>query len=103
AQKSYLNRTQYGGRLGGPITKNKVFFFVLVDNQRYLAKQSFVTNVFTELARQGIFRYSAGQRNANAQAARPSVHLAGNPLVPVTSFHLFTDVMAPFRTGITTV
>src|SRR5213083_1179782 len=46
AQKSYLNRTQYGGRLGGPIIKNKVFFFVLIDNQRYLAKQSFVTNVF---------------------------------------------------------
>src|SRR5437867_4098710 len=103
AQKSYLNRTQYGGRLGGPIIKNKAFFFVLIDNQRYLAKQSFVTNVFTDLARQGIFRYSPGQRNANAQAARPSVDLAGNPLVPVTSFNLFTDVRDPFRTGMTTV
>src|SRR5438093_1774170 len=103
AQKSYLNRTQYGGRLGGPIIKNKAFFFVLMDNQRYLAKQSFVTNVFTDPARQGIFRYSPGQRNANAQAARPSVELAGNPLVPVTSFNLFTDVKDPFRTGMTTV
>ena len=103
AQKSYQNRTQYGGRVGGPIIKNKAFFFVLIDNQRYLAKQSFVTNVFTDLARQGIFRYSPGQRNANAQAARPSVDLAGNPLVPVTSFNLFSDVRDPFRTGMTTV
>src|SRR5437867_4443549 len=103
AQKSYLNRTQYGGRLGGPIIKNKAFFFVLIDNQQYLAKQSFVTNVFTDLGRQGIFRYSPVQRNANAQAARPSVDLAGNPLVPVTSFNLFTDVRDPFRTGMTTV
>jgi hypothetical protein len=31
--KSYVNRNQYGGRLAGPIIKNKAFFFVLVDNQ----------------------------------------------------------------------
>src|SRR5207247_9721564 len=31
AQKSYLNRNQYGGRLGGPVIKNKAFFFVLID------------------------------------------------------------------------
>ncbi len=103
AEKSYVNRNQYGGRLAGPIIRNKAFFFVLVDNQRYLTKQTFVTNVFTGLARQGIFRYSPGLRSANALAARPSVDLAGNPLVPITSFNLFTDVRDPLRTGFTTV
>jgi hypothetical protein len=32
APKSYSNRNQFGGRLGGPIVKNKAFFFVLVDD-----------------------------------------------------------------------
>jgi hypothetical protein len=103
APKSYVNQNQYGGRLGGPIIKNKAFFFVLIDNQRYLAKQTTNSIVYTDLARQGIFRYSPGRRNANAQAASPSVDLAGNPLVPVTSFNLFSDVRDPYRTGLTTV
>ena len=103
APKSYVNRNQYGGRVAGPIIKNKAFFFVLIDNQQYLTKQTFVTNVFTDQARQGNFRYIPGQRNASSQAARPSVDLAGNPLGPVTSFNLFSDVRDPFRTGMTTV
>jgi hypothetical protein len=43
--KAFLNRNQYGGRLGGPILKNKAFFFLLVDNQRYLQKENFVATV----------------------------------------------------------
>src|SRR5262245_37823166 len=38
AQKSYQNRNQFGGRIGGPIKRNKAFFFVLYDGQRYLEK-----------------------------------------------------------------
>ena len=99
APKSYVNQNQYGGRLGGPIIKNRAFFFVLIDNQKYIAKQTTNSIVFTDLARQGIFRYSPGRRNANAQAASPSVDYSGNPLFPITSFNLFTDVNDPYRTG----
>ena len=104
APKSYLNRSQYGGRLGGPILRNKAFFFVLVDNQRYLQKDTFVSPVLTAQARQGIFRYMNGQANSNALSAAPSVDLAGNVLNPagLRSFNLFSDVQDPFRTGITT-
>src|SRR5262252_251118 len=102
APKSYVNQNQYGGRLGGPIIKNKAFFFVLIDNQKYIAKSTTNSIVFTDLARQGIFRYSAGRRNANAQAASPSVDYFGNPLSPITSFNLFTDVNDPYHTGMTT-
>src|SRR5262247_2239803 len=35
AQKTFNNRNQFGGRLGGPIKQNKAFFFVLIDEQRY--------------------------------------------------------------------
>ena len=31
--KNYENRNQFGGRLGGPITKNKTFFFMLIDRK----------------------------------------------------------------------
>src|SRR5882672_7833386 len=43
--KDYENRNQYGGRLGGPIIKNKTFFFVLLDEQREAMRQNFVGNV----------------------------------------------------------
>src|SRR5205823_7895168 len=37
AQKDYLNRNQFGGRVGGPIIKNKAFFFFLYDGQRFVS------------------------------------------------------------------
>ena len=57
AEKTYSNRNQFGGRLGGPIKKNKAFFFVLIDEQRYVEKQSITSTVLTAPAREGIFRY----------------------------------------------
>src|SRR5262249_10526046 len=90
AAKSYQNRNQFGGRLGGPIKKNKAFFFVLYDGQRYLEKQDVVATVLTAPARQGIFRYltenatgangGASRRNGNAFSTTQSVDLAGNVL-----------------------
>src|SRR5882672_2009419 len=116
APKSYQNRNQFGGRLGGPIKKNKAFFFVLIDDQRFLEKQDYLATVLTEQARAGIFRYltqdSAGgtaRRNGNVFSATPSVNKVGQPLAadPVTgaplflnSFNLFTDVRDPNRTRI---
>ena len=116
AKKSYQNRNQFGGRLGGPIVKNKTFFFFLYDGQRFLAKRDFVATVFTDPARQGIFRYltanapgAAGisRRNGNAFSTTPSVDLAGNVLTSsdgqplfLNSFNLFSDVKDPFRTKI---
>lgn len=122
AQKSYKNRNQFGGRLGGPIKKNKAFFFVLVDQQRFLEKQQVVTTVLTGPARQGIFRYltenttgaggGASRRNGNAFSTTASVDLNGNVLAAnpdngtplfMNSFNLFSDVRDPNRTRIDSV
>src|SRR6059058_1915433 len=80
--KDYYNRNQFGGRLGGPIKKNKAFFFVLIDDQRFLEKADTVATVLTPTARQGIFQYltegapgSSGgtaRRNGNAFSNTPS-------------------------------
>jgi hypothetical protein len=80
--KNYQNRNQFGVRVGGPIIKNKTFFFVLVDEQRQSFRRTFVGNVLTPLARQGIFRFYPGVDNQNAIGLNPSVDRNGNPLRP---------------------
>src|SRR5215471_13377459 len=102
AAKNYQNRNQFGGRVGGPIIKNKAFFFFLTDNQRYMGKVTQNTLVLTQPAKQGIFRYSTDHRNGAANAVQPSVDASGNILSPaaVRSFNLFSDVNDPNRSGI---
>src|SRR5437867_6132039 len=81
-QKNYENRNQFGARLGGPIIKNKTFFFVLVDDTRYMIRQTFVGSVLTPLARQGIFRFFPGADNQNVTQLNPVVDRNGNPVRP---------------------
>ena len=81
-KKDYENRNVFGGRIGGPIIKNKTFFFVLVDEQRDLFKQTFVGTVLTPLARQGIFRHFPGADNQNSTQNNPTVDQNGNPVRP---------------------
>src|SRR5215468_928561 len=80
--KDYKNGNQFGGRLGGPIIKNKTFFFFLYDGQRFLTKSVFTGSVLTAQARQGIFRFFPGIQNGNALANNPTVDRLGNPVKP---------------------
>ncbi|HEV3334299.1 MAG TPA: TonB-dependent receptor [Bryobacteraceae bacterium] len=103
---SYANRNQFGGRVGGPIKKNKAFFFFLTDDQRYITKTQFVAPVLTAQARQGIFRFltagSAGgtaRSNGNAFSTTPSVDLNGNVLTSAGGTPLFLNSVNLFSAG----
>lgn len=80
--RNNLIRNQFGGRVGGPIIKNKTFFHFLYDAQRIAARSAVTATVLTEAARQGLFRFFPGVRNGNAESLTPVVDLQGNPLRP---------------------
>lgn len=83
--RNKLVRNNYGGRLGGPVRKNKTFFHFNYEGTRESTKGAMSTTVLTPSARNGQFRYFPGARNANAEAAAPVVDLNGNPVRPAAA------------------
>ncbi len=83
--RNFLIRNQFMGNTGGPIWKNKTFFFALYEGQRIATRNAITSTVFTESARRGNFRFFPGVQNGNAIAATPTVDLLGNPVKPAAA------------------
>src|SRR5262249_18848147 len=98
--KDYKNGNQFGARLGGPIVKNKTFFFFLYDGQRFLTKSNFIGNVLTAPARQGLFRYYPSVPNGNLLSNTPSVNALGDPLRPADLQTVSVFGRDPLRPGL---
>jgi hypothetical protein len=88
------NINQYTLSYGGPIKKNKSFFFVLWDGVLARERQTVNAVVLTPCARNGIFRYFDNWNNGNVNQSTIStgttptiavVDVAGNPLRPATN------------------
>ena len=66
----WTNITEYTGSVGGPIIKNKTFFFFLWDGMLPAARNNVEATVLTPCARNGIFRYFDGWQNGNTQTVK---------------------------------
>jgi len=92
-ESTWINRNQFTTSVGGPIVKNKTFFFTLYDHQLERQRQTIRPTVLTDCARNGIFRYWEGWGNGNTQQqtvttgvpTRASVDSFGNPVRPETN------------------
>ena len=78
--KPQLQQNIFGGGIGGPIVKNKTFFFANVQMLRARSSRSTPRTVYTESARNGILRYVKGGRNQPAGVSGASIDAGGNPL-----------------------
>src|SRR5215468_8470928 len=56
----WRNQPEMTLRLGGPIQKNKTFFYGLFDKQWALIRESYTAFTLTPCARRGIYRYFTG-------------------------------------------
>jgi len=100
-EPNWSNTHHYTVSAGGPIIKNKTFFYALWDQQLQYQRNVVTASVMTDAARNGIFRFYPGWVNGNAGqnttisstttptgvgAGRTAVvDFQGNPLRPTTN------------------
>jgi carboxypeptidase family protein len=83
--RNQLVLNQFGGRLGGPIVRQRTFFHFTYEGQRERDTSRVTAGTYTQTARDGIFRFYPGVQNGNANAPVPTVDVNGNPVRPVTA------------------
>ena len=80
----------FGGSLGGPIIKNKLFFFTNLQLLREYDTALVTRIVYTTQARQGLFRYrNDGVANAPAGTSTAAVDANGNAIIPAASINTY--------------
>jgi hypothetical protein len=94
-----LQRNQFGGSMGGPIKKNRTFFFATAEWQRQISDSVENRVVYTPTLRTGIFRYLIGGTNSTA-----IVNPQGVPTVPASQIGTIDlTTVDPTRLGMDTV
>ncbi len=86
----------FGGSYGGPIIKDKMFFFGNIQMLRAYETRLVTRTVLTPSAKQGLFRYVVGGQNAAAGTANPAVDAAGNSTRPVCGGSVTTNCVSSY-------
>jgi len=103
------NTHEFTGSIGGPIVKNKTFFFALFDDVLVRARTTQNQIVLTPCARNGIFRYFDNWNNGNAISPAQAtgntptiavVDAAGNPVTPANNPNVSPFNGSPFTGGL---
>src|SRR5262245_8337671 len=92
-EPNWSNTNQGTISAGGPIVKNKTFFYALWDMNFARGRANTYATVLTPCARNGVFRYFDGWNNGaygttptgGNTPTTPVVDLAGNPVAPATN------------------
>jgi Carboxypeptidase regulatory-like domain/TonB-dependent Receptor Plug Domain len=82
AAKDQFVQHIFGGSVGGPVMKNKLFFFTNLQLLRAYDTALVTRTVYTAQARTGLFRYVVGRANAPAGTSTAAVDGNGNALLP---------------------
>jgi hypothetical protein len=87
--KEILERHQFGGGIGGPLQRDRAFFFVNYEGMRRTQETSQLVTVPTGTLRNGLFRFVTQTCPGETAARnRPAcVDASGTPLVPVSSYN----------------
>lgn len=101
-EKPVLIQNQFGGTFGGPIWKNRIFFFMDYEGYRRIAKQVAFATLPTLDQRQGIFRTSSGTPLAIRNPYTGALYADGIvPQSEITAFarRVFGDLPLPNLPG----
>ena len=77
--KPAINRNQFGGVVGGPIVKNRAFYFGDYEGQRQTRRVTAISSIATPAQRQGLFAVDIRDPRTG------TVYPAGTP-IPMTDF-----------------
>jgi hypothetical protein len=87
----------FGGSVGGPIIKDKFFFFTNIQLLRANDTAPITRIVYTQAARNGIFRYVRGGQNSPTGTTNASVDAAGNPIIQPCSATVTTGCLTTYN------